>query len=107
MRAADLKTPAISSRTVIWSIFTPRTPSLFVPSESVVRLLVALGIANSPPTSDRLLTCDVRPALAPVLFGVFILGFLLPGIQLLSAALAKVIGTIIDIYNYAADLASL
>jgi RHS repeat-associated protein len=41
-----------------------------------------------------------------VRIGVFILSFLLPGIQLLSAALARVIAFGLKIYNYAADIAS-
>jgi len=41
-----------------------------------------------------------------VRIGVFVLGFILPGLQILSAALAHVIGVAIDIYNYAADIAS-
>jgi RHS repeat-associated protein len=41
-----------------------------------------------------------------VRIGVFILGFIMPGLQILSEALAHVIGIAIDIYNYAADITS-
>ena len=41
-----------------------------------------------------------------VRIGVFILGFIIPGLQILSEALAHVVSTAINIYNYAADIAS-